>query len=114
MRVAIEREHAIRRRVVDDGVGIFGRRNPAERLERLQIEHHDRLVVAGGRESVAAAIGERRAVRAVDARHFAEQLAVILVDDHHAILPADEQAMIRRIGNDVVPARRRRRARRCA
>ena len=34
VRVAIEREHAVRRAVVDDRVGVFGGRNPAEHLER--------------------------------------------------------------------------------
>ena len=29
---------------------------------------------------------------------------VVLVDDHHAILSRDEQAVIRRIRHDVVPA----------
>ena len=48
----LKREHAVRRGVVDDRVGVLGRRDPAERLERLQIEHHDGLVVARGRESV--------------------------------------------------------------
>jgi hypothetical protein len=32
-----------------------------------------------------------------------EQRAAILVDHHDAILPADEDAMIGRIGDDVVP-----------
>ena len=43
-------------------------------------------------------------MRAVDARDFAEELAVCLVDDHHAILPADEHTVLRRVGNDIVPA----------
>ena len=104
VRVAVEGEHAVRRGVVDDRVGILGGRNAAEHLERLQIEHDDRLVVARRRESVPGGRRDRRAVRAVDAGDFAEQLAVVLVDDHHAILPADEQTVIRRIGHDVVPA----------
>ena len=43
-------------------------------------------------------------MRAVDPGDLAEERAVVLVDHHHAILPADEQPMIRRIGHDVVPA----------
>ena len=47
---------------------------------------------------------ERRPVRALHTGDFAEQRPVVLVDDHHAVLPADEQAMVRRVGDDVVPA----------
>jgi hypothetical protein len=46
------------------------------------------------------------AVRAVYPAHFAEQRARVLVDDHDAILPADEHAMPRRLGDEVVPAPR--------
>ena len=58
--VAVEREDAVRRGVVDDRVGVFGRRDPAERLERLQIEHDDRRVVARGREAVAGLLARSR------------------------------------------------------
>ena len=49
------------------------------------------------------ASANRRAVGPVDARHLAEKLSVVFVHDHHAILPSDEQAMLRRIRHDVVP-----------
>src|SRR6185437_4781923 len=75
-----------------------------ERFERGEIEHDDRAVAAGRGESVAARGGDRRAVSAVDARDFTEQLSGALVDDHDAILPADEDAMVRRIGDEIVPA----------
>ena len=50
------------------------------------------------------ASAHRGPVRALDAGDLAEQRAVVFVDHHHAILPADEQPVIRRIGHDVVPA----------
>ena len=43
------------------------------------------------------------AVRAMNALHFTEQASVALVHDHHAILSADEEAVMRGIGNDIVP-----------
>ena len=104
MRIAIEREHAIGCGVVDDRVGVLSRVNASELLERLEIEHHDRLVVPGRREAVPALRRDRGAVRAVDAGHLAEQLAVVLIDNHHTILASDEHTVVRRIGNDVVPA----------
>ena len=51
---------------------------------------------------VLSAIGG--SVRALDAGDFAEQFAGVLIDHHHAILPGDEDTVIRRIGHDVVPA----------
>ena len=108
VRVAIEREDAVRRAVVDDRVGVFGGRDPAEHLEGLQIEHDHRLVVARGGESVPGRRRQRGSVRALDAGDFAEQRPAVFVDHHHAILPADEQTVIRRIGHDVVRSRRRR------
>ena len=48
--------------------------------------------------------GQRGSVRALNAGDFAEQLAVVFIDDHHAILPRDKQTVIRWIGHDVIPA----------
>jgi hypothetical protein len=45
-----------------------------------------------------------RSVRAFDARDFAEKHPTVLIHDHHAVLAADEQSLVRRIGNDVIPA----------
>ena len=104
MCVAVEREDAIRCPVVDDRVGVFRRGNPAECFERLQIEHHDGPVVAGGRKSMSRRRGNRRPVRALNARHFAKQRPVVFVDHHHAILPANKQSVSWRVGHDVVPA----------
>ena len=50
------------------------------------------------------AVRHRGSVRALDAGDFAEQRPAVFVDDHHAILPGDKQAVIRWIGHDVVPA----------
>src|SRR5207253_9613091 len=64
----------------------------------------DRAVVA--RCSIAARrlVDDCDAMRAVDARDLAEQLPSALVDDHHTILACDEQAVVRGIRDDVVPA----------
>ena len=91
-------------RVEEDRVGVFRGVNPAELLEGLQVEHHDRLVVAGGREPVAGGRRQRGAVGALDAGHFAQHLPVVLVHDHDPVLAADEEPVIRRVGHDVVPA----------
>src|SRR5262249_3705338 len=55
-------------------------------------------------ESVARRLGDRDAVRAVDVRHGTEQLTGRGIDDHDAVLPTDEHTVVRRIGDDVVPA----------
>ncbi len=47
---------------------------------------------------------ERHAVGPVNIMDLAEQLPVVLVHDHDAILPRDEHTVPRRIGDDVVPA----------
>ena len=47
---------------------------------------------------------DRRAVRAVNSLHFAQELSGRFVNHHHAILPPDEEAMVRRVGDDVIPA----------
>src|SRR2546423_1300146 len=49
-------------------------------------------------------VDECDAMRAVDARDLAEQLPIALVDDDHTILACDEQAVVRGIRDDVVPA----------
>jgi hypothetical protein len=43
-------------------------------------------------------------MRTPNSRDLAEQLAAVLVNHHHACLPADEHTVIRRVGHDVVPA----------
>jgi len=43
-------------------------------------------------------------MRALDSGDLAQQRSLVFIDDHDAILSADEQAVIRRIGNDIVPA----------
>src|SRR6266702_2386099 len=86
MGVAVEREDAVRCPVVDDRVGVFRRGNPAERFERLQIEHDDRLVVAGRGKSMSRRRGNRRPVRALNARHFANERPVVYVDKDNGTL----------------------------
>jgi len=43
-------------------------------------------------------------MRALNTRDFAKQLPAVFIHHHHAILAADEQAVIGRIGHDVIPA----------
>ena len=103
VRIAVEREDLIRRCVIYDGVGIFGGLRLAQDLERLEVEHQDGALVPGRRETMSGLRNDRGAMRAVDASHLAEQLAVVGVDDHEAILPADVKAVARRVRNHVVP-----------
>ena len=104
MRITVEREHAVRHRVVDDRVGVLGGRDAAQHLQRGRVEHDDRAIVARGREAVVRRIHQRHAVSPVNIMDLAEQLPVVLVHDHDAILPRDEHAMPRRIRDNVVPA----------
>ena len=103
MRVAVQREHALRSGVVEDGVGVFGGRNPAQRLEGLQIEHRHGLVVARCGKSMARAFRYRGSVRAFDAGDFAQQLPAVFIHHHHSVLPRDKQTVIGRIGHNVIP-----------
>ena len=61
-------------------------------------------VVARRREPATGSLDDRDAMRAVDASDLAEEFAVGHVDDHDTILPANEDAVLRGIGHDVVPA----------
>src|ERR1022692_1633974 len=83
---------------------IFGGRDPAKHLEAFQIEHDHRLIVTRGGESMARGSRQRGSVRALNAGDFTEQRPAVFVDDHHAILAGDKQAVIWWIGDDVVPA----------
>jgi hypothetical protein len=104
MRIAIEREHPVRRRVVNNRVGVFGRWNLGQLLERLQIEHDHGFVVAGGGKSVARRGGDRGAVRSINAAYFANHGSLVFVHHHHSILAGDVQAMTRRVGHYIIPA----------
>src|ERR1700675_5023808 len=52
----LKRKDAVRCSVIDDRVGIFGGRDPAEHFESLQVEHNHGLVVTRGSESVTCSI----------------------------------------------------------
>ena len=43
-------------------------------------------------------------VCALNARDLTDQLAGILIDDHYARLTRDENAVVRWVGDDVIPA----------
>jgi len=57
-----------------------------------------------GTRYAALVPNDKGAVRAVDAANLSEQLSRVFVDDHHAVLAADEQPVIRGVGHHVVPA----------
>lgn len=48
----------------------------AQLLERLQVEHDDRLVIAGRCEAMTARQCDCRSVRTLDACHLAQQSSV--------------------------------------
>src|SRR5215472_14462010 len=104
MGVAVESKDAIRSAVVNYRIGIFGRWNTAEYLKGLEIEHHYRRVVSRCGESVTGMFGYCDTVGTLDTSYFTNEFAVVGIDDHHAIFSTDKQAMVRRIGNYVVPA----------
>ena len=103
MRIAIETENPVRGFVVNDGIRVFGGRNASKWCIGLQIEHHDGPVLTGRRKPSAGICGNRHAVRPLDARDLAEELAGVLVDHHDSILPADKEAVAGRIRHEVVP-----------
>ena len=73
VRVAIQCEDAVRGAVVEDRIGIFGGRDPAQHFEGLQIEHDHGLVVTRGGESMPGGFRQGGSMRALDAGDFAEQ-----------------------------------------
>ena len=104
MSVTVECEHAVRCRIVNDRVGVLGGGDAAQHLKGGRVEHDDRAVVAGRREAVVRRLDERHAVGSVNVADLAEQLPVVLIHDHDAILPRNEHAVARRVRDDVVPA----------
>jgi len=81
------------------GVGVLSRVRFAEHVERPEVEHDDRAVVARGREAVARRLDDRGAMRAMNSRDLADQPPIVFVDHHQPILPADEQSMVRHVRN---------------
>src|SRR5665213_3904930 len=71
---------------------------------KVLVEHDDRLVVARSGEAVPGAFRDRGSMRALNACDFAEKRAGVFVDYHHAIQASDKEAVIRRVGHDIVPA----------
>src|SRR6266487_6021394 len=49
-------------------------------------------------------LGQRDAVRSVNVGDLAQELPVLRIDHYHAILARDEHAVVRWVGNDIVPA----------
>ena len=93
----------LRGRIVDDGVGVFSRADLEQGFIGLGVEHHDGAVVAGSRESATDVRDDRCAMRAIDSPNFSDHPAVIHVDHRHPVLPCDEQPMIGRVGDHIVP-----------
>src|SRR5207237_1222583 len=104
MRVAVKREDTIAGGVIDNCVRVLGCRNMTQDFQRPRVKTVDRAVLARCRIAAPRLVDECDAMRAVDARDLAEQLPSALVDDHHTILARDEQAVVRGIRDDVVPA----------
>jgi hypothetical protein len=48
-------------------------------------------------------LGDRGSVRALDPDDLAQQFSVVDIDNHDPVLPGDEHAVMRRVGNNVVP-----------
>ena len=103
MSVAVECEDPVRWGVIDDGVGIESGGKFADLFVGFEIEHDHGLVIARGGETVAARLSDCRAVRSVDSCDFAQERSFVFIDDHDAILARDEDAMVGRVGHDVVP-----------
>jgi len=103
MCVTIQSKDTIRRTVVENGVGILRSGNPTENFESLEVEHNDGLIVARGGESASGTLGHGGSMGALDTANLAKQLPIILVDDHHTILPRDEESMLLGVWDDVVP-----------
>src|SRR5882724_3159961 len=104
MRVAVQCEHSIRGRIVNDSVGIRCGRCLAEGLEGLEIKHHHRTVISGSGETMPPTFRQRGAVRTINTRHLTEKFSIILVDDHDAARPANKYSMVWRIRHHVVPS----------
>ena len=102
--IAVQRENAIRQRVVNNGVCIFGGGDSLKALERFRIKHGHGLIVSSRRKPMTRSARDGRTMRAVNAGQFAQQASFPFIDDHNAILPCDEEPVIRRIGNNIVPA----------
>ena len=94
----------MRRRVEQNRVVVDVDIGPPDDLQRLQVEYDDLAVAAGGCEAAAGGSIERDTVSSVEAGHFTEHFAVRRIDDHDAILPADEQPVRGAVQREVIPA----------
>src|SRR6185437_5841590 len=104
LRVAVEREDVLRRRIVEYRVIIVRGVRATQDLEGPEVEHHDGTVASRCREAVARALGEGNAMRAVQSRDLLQHLAGSRVHHHHAVLPCNEQPVTDSVERQIVPA----------
>src|SRR5262249_3600816 len=104
MRIPIKRKDTVGSRIVDDCVGVFGRRNSREFLKCPRVKHDNRLIVCRCGEAVAALLSDRGALGSVHGRALAEKFSSIFINHHDAVRTTDEYAVLRRLRDDVVPA----------
>lgn len=52
---------------------------------------------------MASGFGDGGAVGAINGRDFTEELAILLVDDHEAVLAGNEDPVVGGIGDNVIP-----------
>ena len=62
-------------------------------------QNHDGLIVPRRSKSMPGRCCYGGTMGALDPRDFTEQGPVLFVDDHHAVLPGNEQPVIGWIGN---------------
>src|SRR5881296_3456814 len=103
MRVAVERENALGRRVVQHGIVVRGHHRVAEHSWRLEIEHRDGAVRPRRGEAVTRFIREGHAVGPIQTRDFPEHFSAVGVDHDDAVLVRDEQPMAHGVEGEVVP-----------
>ena len=104
MRVAVEGEDALGRRVVQNGIVVRGHHRVAEHSERLEIEHRDGAVRPRRGEAVTRFIREGHAVGPIQTRDLPEHFSAVGVDHDDAVLVRDEQPMAHGVEGEVVPA----------
>src|SRR5262249_38331759 len=81
---AIEGEHAVRRRIVDDAIGISANLHLSDGLQRLWIKDRNGTITPVAGEAASEIVGDGDAVHAGRVGNFPRALAGIGVKDHHS------------------------------
>ncbi|PYO75447.1 MAG: hypothetical protein DMD67_11535, partial [Gemmatimonadetes bacterium] len=103
VRITVERENPLRRRVVENRVVVRGDHRVTSEVERLQVEHRHRAIRARGRKAVLRLVGERDSMRTVEPDDLAELFPGPGIHHDDSVLMRDEQAMTDRVEREVVP-----------